>query len=272
MRIPERAKPPEGGAGLRNRPGSSKRRRFNAGAEVMRKAPAPGAEVAEVVGQPTHPPTGPVPDRGRCRKDARECACCCTQLTAVLLGPHCRAPPPSGSDSRLPRALMPRGNLGRTGRAVKSPRARTDGGHGRTPVPHKGAWREAAQWPARCRAGDGQARRATGLQEHQAARGDCVEDPPRERRRAWNGPTPKGVIFTSIIRPTECAPGRRASRRDGRTNRTGLQTSAGATRGANGGEGPAARTECGAGHHQGPCRVCRCGVRTVHAERSRRLQ
>ena len=159
----------------------------------MRKAPAPGAEVAAVVGRPTHPPTRPVPDRGRCRKDARECACCYTHVTAVLLGPHCRAPPPSGSDSRLPRALMPRGNLGRTGRAVKSPCAYTDGGHGRTPVPlftGRGAKRPSGQRGAEPETA--RPDRATGLQEHQAARGDCVEDPPREIRRAWNGPTPKG--------------------------------------------------------------------------------
>ena len=64
MRIPERAKPPEGGAGRgRGRAtatgiGRLIPQRFStgfvpagAGAAVMRKAPAPGAEVAEVDGE-----------------------------------------------------------------------------------------------------------------------------------------------------------------------------------------------------------------------------
>src|SRR5215213_10141325 len=84
----------------------------------MRKAPAPGAEVAEVVTEVTHQTTGPAPDRGRCRKDARECARVSTQLTVVLLGPRCRAPPPSGPDPGPSHALDSRATT-RGGLAVR---------------------------------------------------------------------------------------------------------------------------------------------------------
>ena len=97
----------------------------------MRKAPAPGVDGGGGRGlvPRTHPPH-PAPDRGRCRKDARECCFCCTQVTAVLLGPHCRAPPPSGPDPRLSRALNAR--VATAGRQTGTPLSR------RRPAPMEG--------------------------------------------------------------------------------------------------------------------------------------
>ena len=58
MRIPERAKPPEGGVRAEQSARLIGLRRETVAAMVMRKAPAPGAEVAAVVGESrrTHPP------------------------------------------------------------------------------------------------------------------------------------------------------------------------------------------------------------------------
>ena len=60
MRIPERAKPLEGGVGLEMARLTGAAARC-AGASVMRKAPAPGAEVAMVLARATHRPTPPEP-------------------------------------------------------------------------------------------------------------------------------------------------------------------------------------------------------------------
>jgi hypothetical protein len=230
----------------------------------MRKAPAPGAEVAAVVVKTsTHPPTGPVPDRGRCRKDARECALA-TQLTALLLGPpHCSSS--ASSDDVPPRSVArgraARGGAGRTVKAVKSAYGRADGGHGRTPVsPATVRGAAGAKRPsgttARPRGKPRDERRLGPLGSRTKSRRPGVialVTRPGVCRRAWNGPTPKGGSFTSISGRGAHQAGLEGADLHGRTNRTGSQNSAGATRGVTGGgEEPPTGHRSGARHTRGP--------------------
>ena len=69
-------------------------------------------------------------ERGRRRKDARECACCGSHVTTVRLGPHLMGSFPSAC--ALPGPSTP---ARCAGRCVKSARACSDGGEGTT---HRG--------------------------------------------------------------------------------------------------------------------------------------
>jgi len=219
----------------------------------MRKAPAPGAEVASVAARAAHQTTRPAPDRGRCRKDACDCAAFVrgSRLFFSVLIAECllrqRLTPPVAAHGKSAR-----GDRGQAAGAIKSAFAPADGAHGKTPASLRGGG--AVSGPVAHRAaGNGRPETPPGTRNTGGPGVIAFKPAPGTDAERGTGRRRKEADSTSIIRPTERASRvRKKPRHDGRTNRTGLQTSAGATCGAEGGDSPPDAPSAAPATNRGP--------------------